>query len=67
MDEAELDDFPWFCTQCRDHVEWEDLDMVWFEAGTQKCVMCAKGNPYPGRGSSPAGVVEADLPGAGPE
>lgn len=40
-------DDPWFCTQCRDYVEWDALDMTWFEAGEQKCVMCAKGNPYP--------------------
>lgn len=40
-------DHPWWCSQCRDHLDWEDLDMTWFEAGTVKCVMCAKGNPYP--------------------
>lgn len=40
-----LDDV-WFCTQCRDSVSWDDLDLTWFEAGTQKCSMCAKGNPY---------------------
>lgn len=40
-----LDDV-WFCTQCHDSVSWDELDMTWFEAGTQKCAMCAKANPY---------------------
>lgn len=32
----------WFCTQCREWVQWVELDLERLEDGEQKCLTCVE-------------------------